>query len=64
MFETEAIIPGEVGLLSYRVENYSEQENDIALLWNLDFLEEKHDQASIRLALHKHLVTKYYNSRI
>ena len=37
-FGTEAIIPPEVGLLSYRVENYSEQENDIALLENLDFL--------------------------
>ena len=64
MFRTEAIIPVEVGLPSYRVENYSEQEDDIALLENLDFLKEKRDQASIRLAVQKNLVTKYYNSRV
>ena len=32
VFGTEAVIPAEVGLLSYRVENYTEQENDMALL--------------------------------
>ena len=41
VFGTEAVIPAEVGLLSYRVENYFEQENDVVLLENLDFLEEK-----------------------
>ena len=32
VFGTEAVIPAEVGLPSYRVENYTEQENDVALL--------------------------------
>ena len=58
VFGTEAIIPTKVGILSYRVENYSEQENDIALLENLDFLKEKCDQAQ------KKLVVKYYNYRV
>ena len=49
-FETEAIIPVEVWLPSYRVENYAEQENGVALLENLDFLEEKRNQATIWLA--------------
>ena len=49
VFETEAIIPAKVGLPSYRVENYSKQENDIALLENLDFLEEKRDKTTIHL---------------
>ena len=64
VFGTKAVIPVEVGLLSYRVENYAEQENDVALLENLDFLNEKRDQAAIRLAAYKHLVAKYYNSRV
>ena len=64
MFGTEDIIPDEVRLPSYRVENYSEQGNVVALLENLDFLEEKLDQASIRRAAQKNLVTKYYNSRV
>ena len=41
VFGTEAVIPAEVGLPSYRVENYAEQENNVAILENLDFLEEK-----------------------
>ena len=49
VFRTEAVIPTEVGLLSYRVENYTEQESDVALLENLDFLEKKHNQAAIHL---------------
>ena len=64
VFGTKAIIPAEVGLRSYRVENYFKQENDVALLENLGFLEEKPDQASIRLVAQKNLVVKYYNSRV
>ena len=64
VFETKAVIPAEVGLPSYKVENYAEQENNVALLENLDFLEEKRNQAAIRSAAQKHLVAKYYNSRV
>ena len=34
------------------------------LLENLDFLEEKHDQALIRSATQKQLVAKYYNTTV
>ena len=64
VFGTEAIIPAEVGFSSYRVENYAEQENNVALSENFDFLKEKCDHATIRLAVQKHLVTKYYNNRV
>ena len=64
MFGTEAVIPAEIGLPSYRVENFTEQENSVALLENLDFLEEKRDQALIRSAAQKQLVAKYYNMRV
>ena len=37
VFETEAVIPVEVGLLSYRIESYAEQEKNVTLLENLDF---------------------------
>ena len=47
VFRTEAVIPTEVGLPSYRVENYAEQENNVALLENLDFLEERWNQTTI-----------------
>ena len=41
VFGIEAVIPAEVKLPSYRVENYTEQEKNMALLESLDFLEEK-----------------------
>ena len=47
VFRTEAVIPTEVRLPSYRVENFTEQENYVALLENLDFLEEMRDQVAI-----------------
>ena len=43
VFGTKAMIPTKVGLQSYRVENYVEQENNVTLPENLDFLEEKQD---------------------
>ena len=63
-FGAEAVIPAEVRLLSYRVENYAEQENDVTLLENLDLIEEKRDQAAIRSTTQKHLVAKHYNTRV
>ena len=53
VFRTKAVIPAKVGLSSYRIENYAEQGNNVALLENLDFLEEKRDQAAIRSAAQK-----------
>ena len=38
VFRTKAVIPTEVGLPSYKIENYAEQENSVTLLENLDFL--------------------------
>ena len=64
VFRTEVVIPAEVGLPSYRIKNYAEQENSVALLENLDFLEEKCDQAAIRSEDQKRLVAKYYNARV
>ena len=64
VFGTEAIILAEVKLRSYRVENFLEQENNVALLENLDFLNERHNQAAIWFTAQKHLVARYYNSRV
>ena len=47
VFGAEAVIPAEVGLPSYRVESYAKQEDNVAFLENLDFLEERRDQATI-----------------
>ena len=64
VFGTEVVILAEVGLPSYKVENYTDQEIDVALLENLELLKDKCNQAEIRLAAQKNLVAKYYNSRV
>ena len=64
VFGIEAVILAEVGLPSYRVESYVKQENNVALLENLDFLDKMRDQAVIRSVAEKQLVRKYYNARV
>jgi hypothetical protein len=46
-FETEAIIPAELGSKSLRVEAYKAEPNEEGLKLHLDLLQEKRDQAQI-----------------
>ena len=39
-YRGEAVIPAEVGLTSYRVENYDENKNDEAICLQLDLVDE------------------------
>ena len=49
-YDTEAVIPVEVGLTSLRREFFDEQRNDDQLKLNLDCLDKVRDQASQRMA--------------
>ena len=60
-YGTNAIIPAEVGLTSYRVENYSE-DNEEALCLQLDLVNEVWSAAEQRLARYQNLMARYYNS--
>ena len=53
----------EVGLISYRVENYSE-DNEEALHLQLDMVDEVRTAAEQRLARYQNLMVKYYNSNV
>ena len=64
VFRTKALIPAEVGLPSYRVENFTKQGNDVAILENLDFLEGRCHHTLIRSAAQKQAVAKYYNAKV
>ena len=58
------VIPVEVGLISYRVENHDKGKNNEAMRLQLDLLEEVRTTAEQRLAQYQDLMAKYYNSRI
>ena len=63
-YGSEVIIPAEVGLTSYRVENHNEGRNDEAMLLKLDLVDEVRAIAEQRLARYQDLLAKHYNSKV
>ena len=64
VYGSEAIIPTEVELTSYRVGNHDERKNDEAMRLQLDLLNEVRATAEQRLARYQDLMAKHYNSRV
>ena len=63
-YGSEAIIPAEVGLASYRVENYDKDENEKVMRLQLDLVDEVRAAAKQRLARYQNLMAKHYNSSV
>nr|GFC65820.1 reverse transcriptase domain-containing protein [Tanacetum cinerariifolium] len=62
-YGTEAVIPAEIGMPTYRTRVVDVVNNDEELRLNLDLLEERRELAAINEARSKSKMTKYYNSR-
>ena len=60
----EAVVPTEIGLPTYQVANYHDRGNEEALRVELDLMEEKRDQAYLRMAAFKQRVSQYFNKRV
>ena len=63
-YGSEAVIPTEVGLTSYRVHNHDENKNDEAIRLQLDLVDEIRTAAEQRLARYQDRMAKHYNSRV
>ncbi|KAJ4715162.1 Retrovirus-related Pol polyprotein from transposon opus [Melia azedarach] len=63
-FGTEAVIPAEVGMPTFRTLQFNEVSNVTQLDAALDLLEEKRDQAQVRVAAYQRRVSKYYNAKV
>ena len=63
-YRCEAVIPTEVGLASYRVENYDEDRNEEDMRLQLDLMDEVRTAAKQRLAQCQNLMAKHYNSNV
>ena len=61
-YGSDAIIPAEVGLTSYRVDYHNERRNDEAMHLQLDLLDEVRETAKQRLARYQDLMVKHCNS--
>ncbi|GJW62581.1 reverse transcriptase domain-containing protein [Tanacetum coccineum] len=63
-YGTEAVIPAEIGMPTYRTATVDTVHNDEELRLNLDLLEEKRERAAICEAKSKMKMAKYYNARV
>ena len=54
----------EIGLPSFRIKNYNDQDNLEMLRANLNLLEEIHKKDRVRMAVYQHRVAWYYNFRV
>ena len=62
--ENEAVIPAEIELTSYKVDNHDEARNDEAICLQLDLVDEVKAIAKQRLARYQDRMAKHYNSRV
>nr|GEY52750.1 reverse transcriptase domain-containing protein [Tanacetum cinerariifolium] len=63
-YETEAVIPAEIRMPTYRTTAVDAVNNDEELRLNLDLLEERRERAAISEAKSKSKMMKYYNARV
>ena len=61
-YGNEAVIPAEIGLTSYRVDNHDEGRNDEAIHLQLDLVDEVRAIAEQRLTRYQDRMAKHYNS--
>ena len=63
-FETEAVIPVEIGMTSFRTTHYDEEKNEDLFRLNLDLLNKAREKAAQRVELYQRQMARYYNSRV
>ena len=63
-YGSEAVIPTEVRLTSYRVDNHDERKNNEAMRLQLDLVDEVRATVEQRLARYQDHMAKHYNSRV
>ncbi|GJS14563.1 hypothetical protein Tco_0409035 [Tanacetum coccineum] len=63
-YDTEAVIPAEIGMPTLWTAKVDLTKNDEALEISLDLIEEKREQAAIQEAKSKAKLEKYYNSKV
>ncbi|XP_070008713.1 uncharacterized protein [Nicotiana sylvestris] len=63
VYDTDAVIPVEVGEPSLRYSNESGPSNDESKLQDLDEVEERRDMAHIRMMAQKQQAERYYNRK-
>ena len=64
VYRSEVVIPAEIGLTSYRVDNYGERRNNKVMRLQLDLVDEVRMAVEQKLARYQDLMAKHYNSKV
>ncbi|XP_071708713.1 uncharacterized protein [Rutidosis leptorrhynchoides] len=64
VYGTKAVIPSELMVPTKRIRNFDESINDEGLRANVDMLEERREIVSMREAINKQKISKYYDKRV
>ena len=63
-YGTEAMIPAEVRVPSFRYENFNEETNTSLLAAERDAIEERREVTRVRMEAQKQRMARYYDSRV
>ncbi|KAL5541056.1 hypothetical protein UlMin_042629 [Ulmus minor] len=63
-YGVEVVIPIEISLPTFRVDNFDEESNDVLLALTTDLLEEKREISQVRAAALQQTIARYYNSKV
>lgn len=63
-YGSEAVIPAEIGMPTYRTMMIQKGMNEEEMRLNLDLLQERREEAAVREARYKTKIDKYYNRRV
>ncbi|KAL5546806.1 hypothetical protein UlMin_006493 [Ulmus minor] len=63
-YGVDAVVPVELGIPTFRIENFTEEDNDVLLALASDLLEEKRDKAQLRATALQQTVARHYNSKV
>ena len=64
VYGSEAVLPAEIAVTSFRIEHYSPETNDDARLMDLDLLDTKREEAHAKINAYKAQVTRMYDRRV
>ena len=63
-FKSEAVIPAEVGIASYKIAHHDERKNEEGIRLHLDLLDKVGVAAEQRVTRYQDLIAKHYNAKV
>ena len=63
-YGVETIIPVEISVPTFRIDNFDEENIDVLLALSTDLLKERREMSQVQAATFQQTVARYYNSKV